>query len=89
MFSNQDSQGPSLFSAPGWIPGLQRHHLVKWAAWQDIALFFLRLYFAFGTPRKICVKLGTAKSHGEDFFATFRCFFATIAACPSHAGKKK
>jgi hypothetical protein len=26
---------------------------------------------------------------GEDFFATFRCFFAKMAACPSHAGKKR
>jgi hypothetical protein len=33
--------------------------------------------------------LGTRNDLGEDFFATFRCFFATIAACPSHADKKK
>jgi hypothetical protein len=81
MFSNQDSQGSSFFSAPV-DAGCKDTISSNSPTWQDIVLFFLRLYFAFGTPRAGSSNLGTGNPRGEDFFATFRCFFATIAACP-------
>jgi repressor LexA len=79
MFSNQDSQGHSLVSAPGRFPACKDTISSNGGSWQDIVLFFLRLNFAFGTPTQISFKLGTDKTIGEDFFATFRYFFATMA----------
>jgi hypothetical protein len=81
MFSDQDSQGSSLFSAPV-DAGCKDTISSNTPAWQDIVLFFVRLYFAFGTPPAKSVNLGTEDPPSEDFFATFRCFFARMAACP-------
>jgi hypothetical protein len=80
MFSNQDPQGSSLFSAPV-DAGCRDTISSNTPPWQDIALFFLRLYFAFGTPSAESFNLGTSDHPGEDFFATVRCFFARMAAC--------
>jgi hypothetical protein len=88
MFSNQDSQGhPS--SQRRVVPACKDTISSNGPAWQDIALIFLRLYFAFGTPLGPRFILGTLNHPGEDFFATFRYLFARMAACPSHAGKKR
>jgi hypothetical protein len=70
MFSNQDSQGSSLFSAPV-DAGCKDTISSNTPAWQDIVLIFLRLYFAFGTPSAESFNLGTADPLSEDFFATF------------------
>jgi hypothetical protein len=88
MFSNQDSQGVPRITA-GLVPACTDTISSKGWSWQDIALFFIRLYFAFGTPARRRFVLGTRNSKSEDFFAIFRYFFATMAACPSHADKKR